>query len=467
MTTVKPGFVTAVIMLALTGCATLPARNEPLVRFSQAEGYRFDNIEDAQNSDSLFVILTFSGGGTGAAALAYGVLEKLADTDITWEGKTRRLLDEVDIISSVSGGSLTAAYYGLYGGRIFQNFADRVLYKDLQSGIIKHALHNLSRLRAPNFSRTDIMAEHFDERVFDYHTYGDLLDQNTRPFIVVNATNLSLGTRFEFIQDQFDFLYSDLAELPIGCAVAASAAFPGLLSPLTLRNYPKGEGYQEPTWIADALVSRRAHPARYDRAEAYRTYLDDVNHPYIHLIDGGVSDNLGLRGVIHALDSNDSPWSVRPKIDRNEIRKVVVITVNAKPRHATDWDTRPKTPRLAHVLERSSTTPMAHFTTGTIDLFKLKLNEWTEETRFRNRMQAFLANQAPNVGIPDAPPPTVDYYFIEVAFDWLEDPQRRRRFSEIPTTFKLPKEDVDDLRDVAAQLLDQDPTFNRLLQELR
>jgi NTE family protein len=65
-------------------------------------------------------MLTFSGGGTRAAALAYGVLETLRDTPIKIDGKTARMLDEVDLISSVSGGSFTSAYYGLHGDGIFE-----------------------------------------------------------------------------------------------------------------------------------------------------------------------------------------------------------------------------------------------------------------------------------------------------------------------------------------------------------
>jgi len=67
------------------------------------------------SSDSLPIVLAFSGGGTRAAALSYGVLETLSAQEIVWDGRARRLHDEVDIISTVSGGSFTAAYFGLRG----------------------------------------------------------------------------------------------------------------------------------------------------------------------------------------------------------------------------------------------------------------------------------------------------------------------------------------------------------------
>ena len=99
-------------LVAAGGCARFPL-NPPLAHYEAGAGYRFANLSHAHNSDSLFVVLTFSGGGTRAAALAYGVLEALRATPIVWEGERRSLLDEVDVISAVSGGSFTAAYYAL------------------------------------------------------------------------------------------------------------------------------------------------------------------------------------------------------------------------------------------------------------------------------------------------------------------------------------------------------------------
>src|SRR5207244_812668 len=113
-------------MLLSGGCAHY-LENARLKHYDPKSGYRFRALAHDGNSDSLQVFLAFSGGGTRAAALSYGVLEELARTEIVWEGQHRRLLDEVDTISSVSGGSFTAAYYALYGDQIFTDFDDRFL----------------------------------------------------------------------------------------------------------------------------------------------------------------------------------------------------------------------------------------------------------------------------------------------------------------------------------------------------
>ena len=68
------------------------------------------HTSDEQISDDIYLVLSFSGGGTRAAAFSYGILEALRDTNYDDTDPQNNLLSEVDLISSVSGGSFTAAY---------------------------------------------------------------------------------------------------------------------------------------------------------------------------------------------------------------------------------------------------------------------------------------------------------------------------------------------------------------------
>src|SRR5947208_5361898 len=288
--------------LSLGGCAHYPV-NAPVTRAALEACYRFNNLSRANNADSLFVVLAFSGGGTRAAALSYGVLEELAKTEIVWEGNRRRLLDEVDLISSVSGGSFTAAYYALYGDRIFGDFETGFLKRNIQGRLL--ALYcspvNWVRLASRKFSRIDMVAEYYDRHLFGGHTFGDLVAQGRRPFLMINATDMSLGSRFEFTQDQFDLLCSDLSSFPLGRAVAASSAFPILLSPLTLRNYAGRCDSPGPDWVQSALADPAASARRRNQALEARAYLDSTKRPFIHLLDGGLADDLGLRGPLEGI----------------------------------------------------------------------------------------------------------------------------------------------------------------------
>src|SRR5258708_5097198 len=103
----------AIVVLLSGGCAHFP-ENARLVHSAPQACYRFKNLSNDGNSDSLQIFLACSGGGKRAAALSYGVLEELEHSEVVWEGEKRRLLDEVAYISAVSGGSFTAAYYALH-----------------------------------------------------------------------------------------------------------------------------------------------------------------------------------------------------------------------------------------------------------------------------------------------------------------------------------------------------------------
>ena len=199
-------------MVALAaGCAHYP-ENARLTRVEAQSGYRFRNLAHPHNSDSLLMFLAFSGGGMRASALSYGVLEELAHTPIVWEGEHKRLLDEVDQISAVSGGSFTAAYYALYGDRLFTDFQRKFLEKDVQEELAWRLFSPWywCRLASPYYNRSDMAAEYYDHQLFHGATFGDLIKANHRPFLVLNATDMSQGATFQFSQDQFDFLCSDL-----------------------------------------------------------------------------------------------------------------------------------------------------------------------------------------------------------------------------------------------------------------
>ena len=172
--------------ILLLGCEYVrPTMNAPLSHWDPAYGYRSTNLPPSKigSSDGLFIVASFSGGGARASALSYGVLQELARTPIVWEGRQERLVDELNIINAVSGGSFTAVYYALYGDRIFQDFETRFLRKDWETELrsrIFRSPSNWLRLWSPYFGRAHIFAELLDEALFNGHTFGDLLGGSTR-----------------------------------------------------------------------------------------------------------------------------------------------------------------------------------------------------------------------------------------------------------------------------------------------
>ena len=154
-------------LLALA-CAHAPA-NAPLERSDPAYGYRVAATSgDTDDSQQLLLIVNFSGGGTRAAAFAYGVLRAMRDAKVRFDGRERALAEEIDIVSSVSGGSFTAAYFALYGAQIFEDFEPRFLRRNVQRALIWRLLApwNWVRLASPWFGRSDLAAEYYDEQLF-------------------------------------------------------------------------------------------------------------------------------------------------------------------------------------------------------------------------------------------------------------------------------------------------------------
>src|SRR3954468_23819319 len=89
---------------ALGGCASI--HNEPVNRPLLAEAATADlGREGPTSEDDLLVALSFSGGGTRAAAFSHGVLTEMDGTRLRGTGTS--LLDRVDFVSGVSGGSVT------------------------------------------------------------------------------------------------------------------------------------------------------------------------------------------------------------------------------------------------------------------------------------------------------------------------------------------------------------------------
>jgi predicted acylesterase/phospholipase RssA len=469
MTTFAALLLVVATSVALTGCGTHFA-NAKLTTYDEKAGYRFDNLSRDDNSDELFVILAFSGGGTRAAAFSFGVLEALRDTVYESSGHKRSFLDDVDVISSVSGGSFTAAYYGLFRNRIFTDFVPDFLNRNVQSGLIRRALWpgNWFRLAFSDFDRIDLAAEYYDETIFKGKTFDDLLRLRRRPFVILNATDMTLGRRFEFTQDQFDLLCSDVLKTKVATAVAASSAFPGLLSPLTLKNFAAERcGYKTPQWITDALGREDNPPRRYTLARDLSSYQDSgQRRDYIHLLDGGLADNIGLRGPYVALSTTDSGWSVVGKINRREIRRVVVITANAKTKSHKDWDTRQPAPGVLDVLSFVTSGPMDNYSFDTVQLIRdFFAQQKSDANSWRSCQQLLEQSQCTSRAMPAILDP-VELHAAELSFDNLEDDGLRRCMEGLPTTFYLPGESVTLLRQVGQKLLMTSREFQQAMRAL-
>jgi predicted acylesterase/phospholipase RssA len=444
------------LALVLAACAT-PELAAKLARHEPGAGYRYANLgADTDNADDLFVILAFSGGGTRAAAFSFGVMEGLAEARYAAGGRRRALLDDVDVISSVSGGSFTAAYYALFRQSFFDDFPAAFLYRNIERALIARALQpwNWARLARSDFDRIHLSVELYDETVFQRKTFGDLLASGRKPYVILNATDMSLGRRFEFTQEQFDLLCLDLAKTPVAAGVAASSAFPGLLSPLTLKSYAaEGCGFQRPEWFETALVRELNPPERFARARDLASYQDAKDRRrYVHLLDGGLADNIGLRGPYVALAIGDTEWNIPAKISARQVKRVVVITANAKTKPAKDWDERASAPGLLDVLGFVSSGPMDNYSFDTVQLVRNTFYDDARAEQARASCEREMQKVCPAAKLEGTLPPA-HYHAAELSFDVVDDDRLRRCLENLPTSFSLTRAQVDLLRKTGRRLL--------------
>jgi NTE family protein len=435
-----------------------PTLNAPLKEWDPQYGYRFHNVAPPEegNTDSFFVMAAFSGGGTRASALAYGALRELAGQRISWEGKDKRLLDELDVIFALSGGTFTGAYYALFGDRIFQDFESRFLRKDWDSelrGRILRSPSNWFRLWSPYYGRVHIMADLLNEALFEGKTYGDLIQKKSRPGLLIHASDMATLGRFEFRQAQFDVMCSDLNQLPIAYASAASAALPLVLSPITLKNYAGQCGYHPPPWLMEASQSKNMFQRQ--RAKEMLSFLDVEARPYVHLLDGGLSDNVALRGILEGVSVAGGLESAVKGMGVKQIKKLVILAVNAETSPDVKDYRSDEIPVFSRAFSSLVDIPINRYSTDSLLLLRFAVEMWRKNLlTLPAEIETVLARDA-------------EIYFIEASFSKIEDAAEQQYLMKIPTTLYLNQEQLDHLFAAASRLIRSDPEFQRLMTDLQ
>lgn len=436
--------VCLVALALLAGCSSSRAfLGEPLTRPAGADGYRASAVLPRRAPDDLRVVVSFSGGGMRASAFAYGVLEQLAEDRIRPTDGTgpRRLLDEVDLVSAVSGGAVTATYWALHGDRLFTDFRRRFLTRDVSGGLQRAVFldpRNWVRLASSEYSRGDVYADYLDRKLFRGAKFADLDRSGQRPFLILNATDIGVAARFEFTQESFDLLCADLDSYPISRAVAASSSVPALLTPITLRNRAGGCGYRMPVWVAPAAAAHD-DSRRHLRASAMQSYADRDRYGWLHLVDGALGDNLGARAALDALADRDDPAQPDPgAVSRSQ--RLVFITVNASDWQAGRIGGSRRPPDAMEMLRLTGTVPVDRYTVETKALLRETLRRWMDGDGGAERA-----------------------HIVEVDLDELRDDPRYGRLTRLPTAFDAAPGDIDELRCAARRLLMANAEYRRFL----
>lgn len=443
----------SLVLVVCAGCST----HKPWVN-AQPRSAAAPPAATGGAGPSVVMGLTLSGGGTRAAAFGLGVLRALRDTAIEWEGRRTNLLDTVGFISGVSGGSVLAAHFAAFGELGLETFARDFLEVDIESRLLRMALApaRLHRLTSPWYGRTHVLAEDLDA-LYGGRRLGDVAARPGAPELLVTATDLRHGAAFEFSPEQLGALCIDWREVPLSFAVAASAAVPLLLSPVTLHNHA---GRCPPADVPSSAISSNAGSPSPDFRTQLReanaaTFRDAATRPFIHLVDGGLSDNLGLRGLLDRFVAGGSISAGFRDVPPGSLRRLVLVVVNAERDVSEAIERQATVPTMGQVMDSLVFGAGARDTQVTLALLRQDVQRW----------QAELAQVR---GRPDSPfAADAQLHVLVVSLRDAPDEQLRSALLRVPTSLALPSADVRRLQAAGAEALRASEGFQRLLDSFQ
>lgn len=419
------------------------------------------------NFEDTVVGLSFSGGGTRAAAFAYGVLRELSRTQITSEGRQSPLIDQVDLVSSVSGGSVTAAYFALKGNAILNDFEPKFLLQDAESSLrTSVSLSNIVRLSGSGgINDSTGLQTWLDENLFHNATYHDVF-KRARPVLWINASDIYNRTPFVFNQTTFASLCSDISTFPLSEAVAASAAVPLVFAPVVMTNFADRCQYSMPPWAHRALENPNAPAVLRANAEAIQRYRDHTDVKYVKLLDGGLTDNLGLTGLLIERLGANAPYEPMSEREAVKMKRLLFVVVDAGRPPGGNWAQNVKT-NASDVIQAVADTAVDANVRNTYDTFAAQLRNWNRDlVDWRCKLPAERV-RALTDGNSQWNCRDVSFHVVKVTFDQMPDPTVRAKLESIPTRFKIEKENVDLLLDSAGAILRRNGAFQRFLASAR
>ena len=188
---------------------------------------------------------------------------------------------------------------------------------------------------------------------------------------------------------------------------------------------------------------------------------NSAQRPYLHLVDGGLADNLALLGIVELLQEAMANPDARARLAIGRLRRIAVIIVNAASAPNFDYDKLPDGPSAVAMLAQSVSVPMDRYSTASIAALQDMITQW----RLRVQLEADARRMGQAVTPGDALPP-IEFTVVDVSFDAIADPALRDYLQNLPTSFALSEEAVDRLRSSAAQILRDSPAFGKFVESL-
>jgi predicted acylesterase/phospholipase RssA len=449
----------------VVGCTEI-IHNDPLNRPLTDNARQIEGASDSHvgaNDDDFEVGLAFSGGGTRAAAFSYGVLTGFDETELSTTGHATSLLDRVDFVSGVSGGSIIAAYYGLKGREALSDFRERFLLANPEEGLQTNLnFFNIARGLDVGINDSAQFSRWLDAHLFDNATFKELLARR-RPVVWINASDIYNRTDFLFTPVTFRALCSDLRSYPISLAVAASAAVPVGFSPVVVQNYLGGCPAPLPGWVNRVRHDPNAAPIMKSYAEALERYRTGEIE-YVKLLDGGLVDNYGLAAITVTRLANKTPYGPLEPEEAVKLRRFLFLVVDAGLAPSGAWVRSVAGPSGVDLINAASDTAIKSGALSSYSSFQDTMNLW-RQTLINWRCQLSEADRRRYHAPSGWNCKDVKFFIGRIAFEEL-GPERAGLLNRIKTTLRLPPDQVDMLIAAGHDSLKNSPVFREFLQSL-
>jgi NTE family protein len=419
-------------------------------------------VEAPNYTDDLLIGLTFSGGGMRAAAFSFGVLKELDTAQLPRTNTAVPLTDRIDFVSGVSGGSVTAAYFGLKKREGLADFRERFLLRDAEAGMITHIGPATVAAGFSGGLNTDQFPRWLDANLFDGATFAELR-ADRRPRVWINASDIYNRTPFVFGRTAFDAICSNLSTYKLSNAVAASAAVPLVFAPIVLETYGAQCPTPLPGWATKAIANPNAPPMLRAFSLALNSYRSG-SVKYIKLLDGGLVDNFGVSGFTIARETSDTPYGPLTPQQAVKIRRAMFMVVDSGRAPSGDWVKTIEGPGGVELIGAASDTAIDASVRASYTAFERTQFDWLSQI-IRWRCGLSAADRKKLGAGPKWNCRDVKFFVGRVSFDQL-GPERAGRLNTVPTRFKLPAESVDLLIQAGQDALRNNATYRSFLSSL-
>lgn len=461
----RTGSIAAAFLLLASGCSVhnIPV-NEP-VNVQNAGLIPQEQEPSPSYADDFLITLAFSGGGTRAAAYSFGVLRGLDRFRLPTEQGETPLLDRIDFVSGVSGGSITAAYFGLKKRAILNDFRERFLLKNVEDRALSTSLTpgNLVRGLSGGVNDATHLPRWLSENLFDGATFAAFRAQQ-RPRVWINASDIYNRTPFVFGRTAFSIMCSDLHSYPIADAVAASAAVPIAFAPIIIENYAGKCNSQLPDWAIKARNNSNAPPLLRSFANALASYHNGSVR-YVKLLDGGLVDNFGLSGFTIARLSASSPYEPLTPHQAVKLRRALFLVVDAGRGISGDWVNTLEGPRGVDLVTAAADTAIDASVRASYTAFEQTMEEWRQQiVRWRCGLNA---EQRRQYGVPARwNCRDLQFHIGRLGFDQLGG-ERETYLNRVKTSLQLPPDQVDEVINAGDESVTNSDIVRRFLNSVR